>query len=333
MCIRDRSAKGGSIPCVNPLNRLGFWVAQWQQLLLESSGHGFAGVVFDLESTGLSDSTLLRGTRHYLSHYLGSAQASQMQIGCTVGNTLPEPNSLYEGYDFWLLEAYNLYSAMLSNASCAQFLVDSLPFDQQGTCGRSCKGLACQNVQPPCSTSVYEMHKNQPRDLVGSHTSDASTFRELLVPRVSNSLQCTSSWSTLLNKQYEYAYDQVRGQGGSVEAAKASARQRVRGLFNKTTVLFSTETRIRPGDDPTCLYPDDGDCGVPKAFGTWDVEQVWQFVDVHFRTLSSQIQLDDGSTDQVEFSWFPQNYAGFFQFSFLPKSWLSSEQFECDDQT
>jgi len=331
MCNRaEVSAKGGVIPCLNPLNRLGYWVWKWNQLLQEQlPTQGFDGIVFDLESTGLSDTTLLKGIKHYLSHYLGPKTAANMQIGCTVGNTLPAPNSLYEGYDFWVLEAYNLFSAKLDDSGkCTQFLVDSLPRDNQGQCSRSCKSSTCSAVFPSCDTSIYQQHLNDPSALVGATSQQLGTFRSLLVPEATTN-DCTTSWGPLLNKQYEYAYDQAKAKGADTEHAKAIARAAVQAVFNKTIVMFSTETRMRDGQSATCLYPDDSDCGVPRAFGSWELHQFWAFVEVHFRTLSGQIKMDDGTTDQISFSWLPENYAGLFQFSFLPTAWLTSSQLDC----
>eukprot|EP00658_Telonema_sp_P-2_P023951 TRINITY_DN19608_c0_g1_i6.p1 TRINITY_DN19608_c0_g1~~TRINITY_DN19608_c0_g1_i6.p1 ORF type:complete len:458 (-),score=96.70 TRINITY_DN19608_c0_g1_i6:300-1673(-) len=329
------AAKGGVIPCLNPLNRVGFWMSEWEKLLKAETGYGFAGLVLDLESTGLDDKTLLQGLRHYLTHYLGVS--NKYKLGCTVGNTFPEPNSLYQGFDFWLVEAYNLFSAMLTTDTkvCSQFLVDSLPTDNKGRCSRSCEGLLCDTVVPSCGSSIYELHHNNPRDLVGATSTDTSTFRSLLLPNVSAELQCTTSWGFGLSKFYQVAFSDARAAGRSVQEAKETARLRIQTVFNNTVLLFSTETRMHSGEAPSCIYPDNGDCGVPRAFGTWDVAQFSEFVHNQFRELEMVVTVNDDKssvvTDSIAFSWLPDTYGGLFQFSFLPTSWLSKDQLECSE--
>ena len=77
---------------------------------------------------------------------------------------------------------------------------------------------------------------------------------------------------------------------------------------------------------PSCLYPDQDDCGVPRAFGDWDVAQFEAFVD-EFTELSMEVEMDDGTKDTVHLKQLPQDYAGVFQFSFLPKSWVGDAEF------
>lgn len=317
-------AKGGSMPCINPLARVAFLTAQWHRLLEQAQPHGgLAGVTFDMESTGLTDATLLNGMRHYLGQYAGFNRS--LELGCTVGNTMPQPNSFYAGFDKWYVEAYNLFSALLSpqEDSCQQFLVDSLPKDQNGHCGRSCENLACDTVTPPCSTSVYDLHRDDPKGLVGAHSSLDTTMRELLVP-AHGKYRCTSSWRPNLEKVYQVSYSATVAAGKATSDAAAAGREAVKALFRKTVVLFSTETRMDVGVPPSCLYPNQGDCGVPRAFGSWNATSFTQFL-TEFRELSMDVTMDDGTKDKIDFGWLPEAYSGIFQFSFLPKKWLPSD--------
>lgn len=130
--------------------------------------------MFDLESTGLRNKDLIWGTKYYVERYFG--KNNNIRVGATAGNSVPAPNSELEDFDFWMVEAYNLFGArFIEEDRCEQFIVDSLPETRSGLCGRECKNLMCSVVIPTCDTSLYEQHQNDPFSLKES-------FRNLILP-------------------------------------------------------------------------------------------------------------------------------------------------------
>lgn len=171
----------------------------------------------------------------------------------------------------------------------------------------------------------------------GRSTPPASvTFKTLLLPVASNSssptgLQtlCTTSWRSSIEKRYQIAYFNARHTQppATIAAAKEAAQAELARIFAKTTVLLSVETRkLSPRDEPTCLYPNQGDCGVPRAFGSWSKEG-FKSVMPEFRRLALDVSTDDGQSDVVSFNEM-RNF-GVYQFSFLPKSWISNASLAC----
>ena len=91
------------------------------------------------ESTGLRNQDLIWGTKYYVEKYFGTKN-NDIRVGATVGNSVPAPNSELEDFDFWMVEAYNLFGAIfIEKDRCERFVVDSLPETRFGLCGRECE--------------------------------------------------------------------------------------------------------------------------------------------------------------------------------------------------
>ena len=296
--------------------------------------------------------------RHYLgpdAYDLRRYDGTPLLIGCTTGNSIPSANSRSDAFDFWIVESYNLFSAQMRRPAapggawaCDAFLVDSLPPTTSGLCGRDCKNAHCTTVVPPCNSSIYEVHLNDAAAVVGAAPSAAYrnaelmheqnkdlTLRSLLLPvphakSAPTTTLCTTSWRASILKHYQVAYYAARTlNGSSVAEAKAAAQAELSRVFAKTTVMFSLETRRgSAADAPTCIYPNQGDCGVPRAFGTWS-QEAFAAVMPQFRTLSTAVATDDNETDVVDFAVLPPDNFGAYQFSFLPTAWVSNASLAC----
>ncbi len=107
----------------------------------------------------------------------------------------------------------------------------------------------------------------------------------------------------------------------SIEVAKKS----VRDVLDKTFVLFSNENAA----DENCLYPENGSCGVPRAFGTnWTRDKFLSFARDEFPTLGLDVavETDDRTMLFLNISFSSahreKEYFGLFQFSFFPNTWV-----------
>ena len=132
-----------------------------------------------------------------------------------------------------------------------------------------------------------------------------------------------------LGKHYSIPYYRSRHNGASVADSKLAGQESVKAALAKTTVLFSSESVPNVSQVATaCLYPSDGGCGIPRAFGTWSLESFLAFVEEAFPLLAFNMTLDDGESDEISLRTLKENreydYAGIFQLSFIPTSWLGS---------
>jgi hypothetical protein len=296
-----------------------------------------------LESTGLGNDDLIWGSKYYIERYFGS-NSSNVLVGATVGNSIPAPNSELEDFDLWFVEAYNLFGARFNQVEdqCERFIVDSLPKTRDGLCGRDCKflfsfshhqkrhiinltgkDLTCNVVVPTCDTSLYEQHQNDPAQLKES-------FRDLILPNKTTAslLRCTTNWRYALTKRFEISYDNARySLKLNVSESVSVAMRSVRDVLDKTFVLFSNENAAYE----ECLYPEDGSCGVPRAFGSnWTRNQFISFARDEFPTLGLDvIVVEDDEKDKMIYlntsfssSRRKREYYGIFQFSFFPNAWF-----------
>ena len=81
-----------------------------------------------------------------------------------------------------------------------------------------------------------------------------------------------------------------------------------------------------------CSYPNQGDCGVPRAFGSWRPDSFAQVMPA-FREMHTPVLLADGETDVIGFDQIPAGNFGAYQFSFLPLHWLNDVDLNCSSST